>query len=125
MFFLPSGRSTDLSKSNSASAWMTAVWRTGAGAGRAAGAGAGAAGAGAGAGLAGAAGGGGFGPAHSGSTCPEVTTQAPEPSFTAAPELSCRFGVTLANAEPAASAKVAANPSVSLPSEEIFIFGTP
>jgi hypothetical protein len=61
-------------------------------------------------------------PAHSGSTTPEVTTHAPEPSLTALPEASWRFGVTLADAEPAASANVA-HPSVSF--EEIFIFGTP
>src|SRR3954471_22559301 len=40
MLFLPSGRRTDLSKSNNASAWITTAWRTDAGAGRAAGAGA-------------------------------------------------------------------------------------
>ena len=73
-------------------------------------------------------GGGGAGaaraPAHSGSTMPEVTTQAPEPSLhRRRPEASCRFGVTLAKAEPAASAMRATQRQ--LPSEEIFIFGTP
>src|SRR3954469_21940534 len=107
---------------------MTTAWRTDAGAGRAAGAGAagalgadGAAGAAGAAGLGGAAGATGRAPAHSGSTWPELTTQAPEPSFTALPWLSWTFGVTLAKAEPAASAR--AQPSE--PSEEIFIFGTP
>src|ERR1700754_4368404 len=140
MLLRPSGRSTDLSKSNSASAWITTDWRTEAGAGLAAGAGA--AGAAGGAGDGRAAGGGGGGvrgaagaggadgaagagagagaalvPAHSGRTWPDVTTQAPEPSLTALPEPSCRLGVTLAKAEPATSA--IAQPSVS---EEIFIF---
>ena len=73
------------------------------------------------AGAAGLGGGAGLAPAHSGSVWPEVTTHAPEPSLTAAPEESWRLGVTLANAEPAANARVA-QPSVS---EEIFIFGTP
>src|SRR5689334_24062542 len=54
---------------------------------------------------------------------PDVTTQAPEPSLTALPEPSVRLGVTLANAALAASA--IAQPSVSFPNEEIFIFGTP
>src|ERR1700694_3127144 len=100
MLFLPSGRTTDLSKSKSASAWMTTAWRTETGAGR--GAGAGAAGAGGAAGAAGRGGGAGATPAHSGRIWPEVTTHAPEPSFTALPEASCKLGVTLASAEPAA-----------------------
>src|SRR3954462_5867439 len=69
MDFLPSGRTTDLSKSNSASAWITIDWRAAVGAGLAGsaglGAGAGAAGAAGSAGLAGAAGA-AFTPAHSG-----------------------------------------------------------
>src|SRR5688572_2485504 len=126
MLLRPSGRSTDLSKSNSASAWITTAWRTEAGAGRAAGAGvAGAAGAAGADGAAGAVGAAGAGAArageHSGRVRPEVTTQAPEASLTARPEASSRFGPTLAYAEPAASA---IEQSVS-PSEEIFIFGTP
>src|SRR5436853_2466845 len=54
---------------------------------------------------------------------PDVTTQAPEPSLTALPDPSVRLGVTLASAALAASA--IAQPSVSFPNEEIFIFGTP
>jgi hypothetical protein len=39
------------------------------------------------------------------------------------PELSVTFGVTLANAKPEAIAST--QPSVSVPSEEIFMSGTP
>ena len=124
MLFLPSGRTTDLSKSNSASAWITMDWRTDDGAGLAAAAGAdGAAGA---AGEPGARGGGGqrapWAGRHSGSIWPLLTMHAPDESFTAWPEESCTFGPASAKAVPAANASA---PSVSGPRIEIFMFGTP
>src|SRR5215831_18011133 len=123
MAFLPSGRTTYLSKSKSASAWITIDWRTdeGAAAAGAEGAGVGATGVGA-AGVAGAGAGAGFWSSHSGSTAPEVTTQWPEPSRMALPELSCALGVKSAYAAPAASA-TRAQPSDSF--EEIVIFELP
>ena len=64
-----------------------------------------------------------FTPAQSGWTTPVETTHAPWASLTGLPELSVTFGVTLANAKPEAIAST--QPSVSVPSEEIFMSGTP
>src|SRR6185369_14117569 len=104
---------------------MTTDCLTEAGAGLAAGV-AGAAGEAGAAGVAGAAGFAGTGLAglQSGWSMPEPTMQAPWLSFTGAPCESVTLGVTLANAEPEARATIAP-PSVSFPSEKIFIFGTP
>jgi hypothetical protein len=126
MFFLPSARTTDLSKSKSASAWITTAWRTEAGAGFAAAAGvAGFAGA---AGAVGEAGAEGFGAGasflgwQSGCGMPEVRTQLPDASRTGTPEASVATLTVWASTGPEARAIAAIEPVSSF---EIFMLGTP